>query len=279
MVLPEWLSGLPACHTGASPPRGPAGYRGRVRWPTVPLSRPHPAVIVSALVFALAGLMFAAAANTSQGTDLRAQRATELRDLVRQKAQRVEALQSAVASSQRAVDDLAAGRVGDPEAVIARSGIEALQDAAGLTPVTGRALTVSLDDAPLREPDDPLWQTLTPDDVIVHQADVQAVVNALWKGGARAIQVMDQRLIATSSIQCVGNTLLLQGRVYSPPFVVTAVGPVKRMRASLRDDPGVTAYRAWADAVGLGYDVSASSDVTVPPYEGPVAMEHATPSQ
>lgn len=271
MVLPEWLSAVTACHT--------AGYRGRVRWPTVPLSRPHPAVLVTALVFALAGLMFAAAANTSQGTDLRAQRATELRDLVAQKSTRVETLEQTVASRQREVDDLAAGRVGDPEAVIARSGIANLQGAAGTAPVTGRALTVALDDAPLREPDDPLWQTLTPDDVIVHQADVQAVVNALWRGGATALQVMDQRIINTSSVQCVGNTLLLQGRVYSPPFVITAVGPIKKMRESLRTDPGVQAYRDWAAAVGLGYDVTRTDELTIPGYEGPIAMTYATPSE
>ncbi|MEU3603631.1 DUF881 domain-containing protein, partial [Streptomyces sp. NPDC006798] len=29
--------------------------------------------------------------------------------------------------------------------------------------------------------------------------DLQAVVNALWAGGARGIQVMDQRLISTSA--------------------------------------------------------------------------------
>jgi uncharacterized protein YlxW (UPF0749 family) len=145
--------------------------------------------------------------------------------------------------------------------------------------VTGRSLTVSLDDAPLREPDDPLWQTLTPDDVIVHQADVQAVVNALWRGGAEALQIMDQRIINTSSIQCVGNTLLLQGRVYSPPFVITAVGPVKKMRASLRADPAVSAYRDWAAAVGLGYDVTRAAETTVPAYTGPVTMTYAQTSQ
>ncbi len=243
--------------------------------PSLPLSRLHPAVLVSGLVFALAGIMFAAAATTSQGTDLRAQRALELRDLVRQKSERVVRLEDSVAASQRIVDDLAAGRVGDPEAVVARNAIEGLKDDVGLTPVTGRSLTVSLDDAPLREPDDPLWQTLTPDDVIVHQADVQAVVNALWRGGATGIQVMDQRIINTSSIQCVGNTLLLHGRVYSPPFVITAVGPVKKMRASLREDPMVSAYRDWAGAVGLGYELSRSAETTIPGYEGSITTEYA----
>jgi uncharacterized protein YlxW (UPF0749 family) len=235
-------------------------------------------VLVSGLVFALAGLMFAAAASTSQGTDLRAQRATELRDLVRQKSERVQALEQSVAGQQGVVSDLSEGRSGDPAVVAARREIAALEAAAGLTPVTGRALIVSLDDAPLREPDDPLWQTMTPDDVIVHQGDVQAVVNALWRGGAEAMQIMDQRVIGTSSIQCVGNTLLLQGRAYSPPFVITAVGPVKKMRASLRADGAVAAYRAWAAAVGLGYDVTRDRDLTIPAYTGPIAMQYAHPA-
>jgi uncharacterized protein YlxW (UPF0749 family) len=249
-----------------------------MRRPTIPLTAPRPAVVVTGLVFALAGLMFAAAATTSQGTDLRAQRALELRDLVRQESVQVRGIEQTVAARQRSVDDLLAGRTGDPAAVLARSGIEALQDDAGLTPVTGRALTVTLDDAPLREPDDPLWQTLTPDDVIVHQADVQAVVNALWRGGAEALQVMDQRVINTSSIQCVGNTLLLQGRVYSPPFTITAVGPIKKMRGSLRRDPAVREYRQWAAAVGLGYSAARSPELTIPGFDGPIAMEYAAPA-
>ncbi len=242
----------------------------------IPLTRFHPAVVVSGLVFALAGLMFAAAANTSQGTDLRAERATELRDLVRQKSDHVNALEEQVAGRQQLVDDLTQGRIGDPAVALTRKQIDALAPAAGLTDVVGRALTVTLDDAPLREPDDPLWQTMTANDVIVHQADLQAVVNALWRGGAEALQVMDQRIINTSSIQCVGNTLLLQGRVYSPPYAITAIGPVKRMRSALRRDPEVSAYRAWAAAVGLGYQENRHHELTIPAHTGPITMQYAT---
>jgi uncharacterized protein YlxW (UPF0749 family) len=258
-------------------PFQPCGYRGRVRWlDRIPLSRLHPAVVVSGLVFALAGLMFAAAANTSQGTDLRAQRATELRDLVRQKSDRVNALEDRVAGQQQAVDDLTAGRIGDPAVALTRNQIEALAPAAGLTDAVGRALTVTLDDAPLREPDDPLWQTMSANDVIVHQADLQAVVNALWRGGAVAMQVMDQRIINTSSVQCVGNTLLLQGRVYSPPYTITAIGPVKRMRGALSRDNDISAYRAWADAVGLVYQERRHREYTIAGYTGPITMQFAT---
>lgn len=243
-----------------------AGLRSRVR----------PAVIASALVFALAGLMFTAAASASKGTDLRAERVTQLRDLVRQEGARLARLEQTVAEQQQVVDDLTEGRVGDPAALAVRAQVEALRADAGLTEVTGRGMRVTLDDAPLREPDDELWQTLSPNDVIVHQSDVEAVINAMWRGGADAIAVMGQRIVGTSSVQCVGNTLLLDGRVYSPPYVIEAIGPVKRMRASLRRDPGVADYRAWAFAVGLGYSVEVVPDLVIPPYDGPLSLQTAT---
>ena len=257
-------------------PRESRGYRSPMDAERTLRSRLRPAVLVSALVFALAGLMFAASASTSRGTDLRAERATQLRDLVRQEAEKIERLEASVNAGQASVDDFTEGRAGDPAAAQVRRDLEATRAAAGLTPVTGRALRVTLDDAPLRETDDPLWQTLTPNDVIVHQSDVDAVINALWRGGAEAITVMDQRLISTSSVQCVGNTLLLHGRVYSPPYVITAVGPIKQMRTSLWDDPAVADYRAWAQAVGLGYELVRLPEHTIPAYEGPVAVEAAT---
>lgn len=246
---------------------------------SLPSTRFRPVVIVGALVFALAGLMFAAAAQASQGTDLRAERATELRDLVRQKSAHVTALEEAVAGQQQTVDDLTAGRSGDPAVAEARNGIAALTRRAGLTEVTGRALTVSLDDAPVRAADDPLWQSVSADDVIVHQADVLAVINALWRGGAKGITVMDQRIVNNTAIQCVGNTLLVHGRVYSPPFTITAVGPVKKMRKALRTDASVSSYRGWAKVVGLGYDVTRTKRATMPAYTGPLSTEYASTAQ
>ena len=64
-----------------------------------------------------------------------------------------------------------------------------------------------------------------PNQLVVHQSDLQAVVNALWAGGAEAMTIAGQRVIATSAVRCVGNTLLLNGRVFSPPFEVAAIGP------------------------------------------------------
>ncbi len=80
--------------------------------------------------------------------------------------------------------------------------------------------------------------------LVVHQSDLQAVVNALWAGGAEAMTIAGQRVIATSAVRCVGNTLLLNGEVFSPPFRVAAIGPYGHNADALDRSPGVHLFRA-----------------------------------
>lgn len=226
-------------------------------------------------VLVVAGLLFAAGANNAR-VEVGGGRQEELSGLVAQESRKVDAYTARVQQLQHEVDAASRARNRD-DLVAARAQREA--DAAGklagLGPVTGAGLRVSLDDAPRAEAgadtDD-----VPPDYLVVHQQDVQAVVNALWAGGAKAVQVMDQRLIATSAVRCVGNTLLLQGRVYSPPFAVTAVGPVDRMSASLAREPGVRIYRQYVDAYDLGYSVERLDTVTIPGFEGSHELQYAT---
>jgi uncharacterized protein YlxW (UPF0749 family) len=115
----------------------------------------------------------------------------------------------------------------------------------------------------------------SPDDVVVHQQDVQAVVNALWAGGAEAMQIMDQRVVSTSAVRCVGNTLILQGRVYSPPYEITAIGDPERLAQALDDSPGVGVYRYYADTYGLVYQTSAHTRTRMAGYDGALELMHA----
>jgi uncharacterized protein YlxW (UPF0749 family) len=113
------------------------------------------------------------------------------------------------------------------------------------------------------------------DDFVVHEQDVQAVINALWAGGAEAVSVMDQRIVATSAVRCVGSTLLLHGQVYSPPYTVAAVGPADRMQRALQVAPRVVLYEQYADLLGLGFEVEEQDPVTVPAFDGPIAARYA----
>ena len=228
------------------------------------LSRRTKTILVTCSA-ALAGFLFVASGVTADGTNLRTGGLEDLRSLVLDRANKVGTLQSEVDTLAIQVNDLSITRV-DP-ALSAQ--ITQLEQVTGLTPITGSALRISLDDAP-RVPGTPLADGVVPDDLVVHQQDVQAVINAMWRGGATAIQVMDQRIISTSAIRCVGNTLLLQGRIYSPPFVITAVGNTSDLQQALNDEPGVVIYREYVDRLNLGWDVSILNQTTIPAWQGSI---------
>jgi len=118
----------------------------------------------------------------------------------------------------------------------------------------------------------------SPDDLVVHQQDIQAVLNALWSSGVEAIQMQDQRIIGTSAPRCVGNTLLLNGRTYSPPYSVTAVGDAAAMQAALAAAPLVTLYKQYVVRFGLGYSEQVQADVQIAGYTEPVRMRYAQPA-
>ncbi|HEX2315273.1 MAG TPA: DUF881 domain-containing protein [Thermomonospora sp.] len=223
-----------------------------------------------------AGLLFATSSQTAQGTDLRGGEATELSALIPAREDVVAAQEEQLAALQaqvQALTDQAASRNGTVAA--ARDAGEAGELSAGLVPLTGPGVEITLDDAP-RRPDGALPIGARPDDVVIHQSDVKAVVNAVWASGADAVAIMGQRLIATSAVRCVGNVLLLHGRTWSPPFVVTAIGDVDAVRAQLAASPQVQVFQQAVEDYGLGFAVQQRAELTLPAYDGAPAMEYAT---
>ncbi len=87
--------------------------------------------------------------------------------------------------------------------------------------------------------------------------------------------IAGQRVIATSAVRCVGNTLLLNGEVYSPPFRVAAIGPSATMQDRLAASPGVKLFREAAGYYGLGYTVDTRSRIDVPAYSGSIGLSYA----
>ncbi len=230
--------------------------------------------LAAPVAFGLAGLLFAASAGASRGGELRGAR-TELPDLIRAQESTVDDATRQVDQLRSEVDD-ATERAGAADRRVAAEAQRSatLAAAAGLEAVRGPGMSVSLSDAP-RAADRLLPEGTSPDDLVVHQQDVQAVVNALWAGGAEAMRIMDQRIISTSAVRCVGNTLILQGRVYSPPFVVTAIGDPDRMRQELDASANVALFRYYADRFGLGYETKTLTDVRLPGFAGALELQHA----
>ncbi|MET7639226.1 DUF881 domain-containing protein [Streptomyces sp. NPDC005438] len=240
-------------------------------------SRFRPVRLATAGIFALAGLIFWISFNTAQGTNLRTDDSMlRLSDLIAERSRTNKELESTAAGIRAQVDRLAKRDGGSSEADDQRLG--SLERAAGTRKLSGRGLTVTLTDAP---PDATAKRPGIPDpepnDLVIHQQDLQAVVNALWRGGAEGIKIMDQRLISTSAVRCVGNTLILQGQVYSPPYKVTAVGDRGKLRKALDQDRAISNYLQYVEAYGLGWKVEEHHAVTLPGYTGTVDLQAAKP--
>jgi uncharacterized protein YlxW (UPF0749 family) len=239
--------------------------------------RPSGWAVLVPVVALAAGLLFATSERTAQGTDLRGGGVVELSGLINQRDAAIAREQQELSRLQRQVQQLtkqAASRDGAVAAAQASGDAGALS--AGLVALTGPGVEITLNDAPSR-PDGTLPPDARPDDLVIHQSDVQAVVNAVWAAGADGVAIMGKRLVATSAVRCVGNVLLLQGRTYSPPFVITAIASGSAVRSQLAASPQVAVLKQAADAFGLTFTVRDRGTITLPAYDGPLDMQYATP--
>jgi uncharacterized protein YlxW (UPF0749 family) len=226
------------------------------------------------LIALAAGLLFTATANTAGGTPLREDRRPELTQLIQDREKQVAASEERAAVLRAQIKSQTEALAGSDVPIGAqRSRADGYRQTAGLTALTGPGITVELNDAP-RPAGVSLPAGATNDDLVVHQGDVQAVVNALWAGGAEAMSIMNVRVVATSAVRCVGNTLLLHGRVYSPPFKITAIGDPAAFQRALAASEGVRLFRDAVDHYHLGYRETVST-VTVPAFGGSTALHSA----
>lgn len=226
-------------------------------------------------VVLVCGALFVVSAENSEGTDLRPGRYTDLATLAGTEAERYERLQDRVTSLTEEVAALT-DQVSDTTVARYRREIDRLEDPAGLTARRGPGLTITLADAP-----EELIESTEgdPNLLVVHQQDIQAVVNALWRGGAQAVTIAGQRVISTTGIKCSGSTVLLQGVPYPQPFEIEAVGDIDDLIRAVDEDDYISLYRDQAadPDIAIGWSMEVASQVQAPAYDGLLDLSYATP--
>ncbi len=218
---PDPVEAVDAADAAATPVRR-IGRRWRVGTPVMLL---------------MAGSLFAVSATNSEGTDLRPGRYTDLASLTESESRSYQRLQEQAADLEAEVDRLTRG-VDDERVRKAERRAERLRAKAGLVPVSGEGISIVMSDASdeaLEEAikaagDNPDSADLRP--LVVHQQDIQAVVNALWAGGARAVTIQGQRIVTTTGIKCTGSAVQLQGVPYPEPYTIEAVGDPESLQAA-----------------------------------------------
>ena len=228
------------------------------------------------VVALLSGALFAVSAESSEGTDLRPGRYSDLASIVAGESEEVERLQRRAVQLDEevhrlttAVEDRAVSRI--------TGRVRALEGPAGHAAVTGPGLTVTLADAPESVVGS---SEVDVNYLVVHQQDIQAVVNALWLGGASAITLQGQRIITTTGIKCSGNAVRLHGIPYAQPYRISAVGDQRALSAALAQSDYLQVYREQAARpdIAIGWDLQAEDRIEAPGYAAPVEMAYARPA-
>lgn len=233
---------------------------------------PGPVSLATRLAFGatlglLAVLLVMAARADGAPEPSRTGRRVQLVELIRAEQRQTQELEATVAELADQVASFE-NREAKDERHFARvqRQIDRVAGPAGLTAVRGPGVTVVLTDSSLESS-----PTGNLNDLVIHEQDLQAVINALWAGRAEAISVNGQRILATTAIRCVGNTLLLHGAVYSPPYVIDAIGDPVALRAELSRDPAVARFRGAVRQFKLGYSVT-DETLELPAFEGATSL-------
>jgi len=227
------------------------------------------------LVVLACGALFVTSAANSEGTDLRPGRYTDLASLVEAENQEYEDLEARVADLTGDVERMT-DQVGTKEVRRIRREVAELQAPAGYTPVSGPGVTITLSDAPA---DVINSSTRDINLLVVHQQDIQAVVNALWKGGAEALTLQGKRVITTTGIKCEGNAVMIQGVAYPQPYTISAIGDPERLQEAIDDDASLETYRRASELpdVSVGWHLEPEEQLDMPGFDGVSTLTYAEP--
>ena len=217
------------------------------------------------MVSVFAGILFVANAQLFADQD---PAPTSVRELAAEEMKRLEVLESEVGELRAERDALVTASdiqivVPDPDVVMAASA----------TPLAGPGVRIRMWDAPTP----PAASPFDANDLVVHQQDLEAVINALWAGGAEGVAVQGERLTTTSGIRCVGNVLLLHGRQYSPPYVIEAIGDPEELSQAISASSAITTYLDYVAIAGLGWEMVELRELRLEAYAGTGTLLYAQP--
>jgi uncharacterized protein YlxW (UPF0749 family) len=251
--------------------------------PEDPAARPRPRRglwrIGTPLVVLISGSLFAVSYDNSEGTDLRPGRYTDLASLAETESDEYDDIRLEIAALNADVEELTAS-VDDQAVKLLQRKIDEFSGPAGLEAVSGPGVTVTLSDANDEITDQVIEDgEINPNRLVVHQQDIQAVVNAMWQGGAEAITLQGQRIVSTTGIKCEGNAVLIQGVPYPQPYVISAIGSPTDIESAIDGDDDVAAYRSDSDNpnIGVGWNIESDDRIGAPAYDGLLDLRYAEP--
>lgn len=219
-------------------------------------------------IFMLFGFMLATQfrARPPIAGNLQYQRAEELSVLLKVTEEQRDTLIEEVATLRDKITKMEAGI--DQERVL-KDELTRARILAGLTEVKGPGVVIEMSDSKkVAQPGQ------DPNVFLIHDKDLQDVINACFGAGAEALSVNDQRFVSKTEVVCAGNVIMINGARLAPPFKILAIGDPVTLENGLTMRGGVISnLQFW----GIDVKITQQPEIVIPAYKGSLDFRYAQP--
>ncbi|WP_026961669.1 DUF881 domain-containing protein [Alicyclobacillus herbarius] len=216
--------------------------------------------VVSTLIGLMLSLQITARSNATSGTANTSSSSLDLQEELLEQNQEHKLLLQQIekAEKQLLTFETSGSSYTDRKKALEKDAAQ-LEAAAGITPVTGPGIIITVQA-------DPTLPGYDPHTVFDPQLNLTPVINYLFAQGATAISINGYRFVGTSSLRDVGDAqnpvLQVNGHSVAPPYVIKAIGDVSAMKAVLT----ANGFQQNFNEIGEDFEVESMSELTVPGY-------------
>lgn len=147
---------------------------------------------------------------------------------------------------------------------------ETVRMGAGLVPLTGAGVIITVDDTKPAVPP----SSKNPSLFLLKDEDLLKILNELRAAGAEAIAINNQRLVASSEIRTAGTLLSVNNTNISTPIEIKAIGHPATLENALKMRGGVIeTLQFW----GIQTTVKQTETVEIPAFKGTFHFQYAQP--
>lgn len=156
------------------------------------------------------------------------------------------------------------------DADVTSKDIESIKIGAGLVPLQGTGVIITLDDTKSSAPPG----SKNPNLYLIRDEDILKVLNELRAAGAEAIAINNQRLVASSEIRTAGPFVSINNQNFAAPFEIKAIGDPATLESALKIRGGVIeTLQFW----GIQVAVKQQENIQIPAFKGTFRFNHAHP--
>jgi len=148
--------------------------------------------------------------------------------------------------------------------------LQNLKKLVGLDTIKGTGIEISLNDGMKNYREDNEMVSL----YLIHAGDLRDIINILRAAGAKGIAINNQRILSTTSIISVGNSILVNNVNLAPPYVLNVAGDQEILLRRLQDTKVLPDLKKRIADKKIKMKIQSKNFLTIPIYNGSFRTKH-----